>query len=212
MLSPLYVIVDVDASARRGWDPAAFCRACLDGGARLLQVRAKSLPGGAFLRLLDEVVAMAAPLGATLIVNDRADLACAAGASGVHVGQDDLPVAAARSLLGPTAVIGLSTHSVSQAQTAATQAISYVAVGPVFDTATKDTGYAAVGLALVADARRVVPAAVPLVGIGGITLEQAGQVLEAGATSVAVISDLLTDNPVARVRSYLDRLGQARLL
>lgn len=211
-LSPLYVIADVDACARRGWDPAAFCRAILDGGASLIQLRAKSLAGGAFLRLVDEVVAMTAPAGAMLIINDRADLALAGAAGGVHVGQEDLSVGAVRSLLGPAAVVGLSTHTAAQARAAAAQAVSYVAVGPVFETSTKETGYEAVGLALVEEVRRVVPTALPLVAIGGITLEQAQRVLDAGATSVAVISDLLTDNPVSRVRAYLDRLGPARLL
>jgi len=211
-LPPLYVVLDVEACARRGIDPVTFCRACLEGGARLIQVRAKALAAGPFLRLLDTVVALAAPVRATIVVNDRADLALAAGAGGVHVGQDDLPAAAVRSLLGPDALVGWSTHSRAQAEAAATTPVSYVAIGPVYATGTKETGYDAVGLALVAEVRQVVPAHLPVVAIGGITLDQAAAVLDAGADSVAVIADLLTDDPAARVRAYLDRLTRPRLV
>jgi thiamine-phosphate pyrophosphorylase len=141
-----------------------------------------------------------------VIVNDRVDLAKLSGAAGVHVGQDDLPVAAARAQLGAQAIIGTSTHTVEQIDGAVREPVTYVAVGPVFGTTTKDTGYQVVGVELVAAA--VTRAGVlPVVAIGGITLDAALAVIEAGAAQVAVISDLLTGgDPAARVRRFVDRL------
>jgi len=208
-LPPLQAIVDIDVAAASRWTPLDLSRAYLDGGARFLQLRAKALPSAPFLDICDEVVALARQADALVIVNDRVDLAKLSGASGVHVGQDDLPVATARALLDDDAIVGFSTHSVDQIEAALTQRASYVAVGPVFGTRTKDTGYNAVGLDLVREARRLAPAC-PIVAIGGITLDRAASVLEAGATSVAVIGDLLSHgDPAARVASY-NRLASAR--
>lgn len=180
----------------------------MDGGARFLQIRAKTLPSGPFLELCDAVVTMAAGCGAAILVNDRADLARLSGAAGVHVGQDDLPPAAARALLGDEAVIGWSTHTIAQLDRAGALPVSYVAVGPVFGTATKETGYHAVGLELVRAAAGRSPRR-PVVAIGGITLENAASVWEAGATTVAVIGDLLRGaGPAAQVASY-NRLAYA---
>ncbi len=215
ILSPLYPILDVDIAASQGWTVPDLARACCDGGARLLQVRAKTLGSGAFLSLADEVVGVGRPYGADVIVNDRADLARLSGAAGVHVGQEDLDPAAARHVVGSSAIVGRSTHTLTQIASARREPISYLAVGPVFGTASKDTGYQAVGLALVSEAARSGTAssegggeALPIVAIGGITLERAASVIAAGAASVAVISDLLVgDDPARRVRDYLDRLG-----
>ena len=204
---PLLAIVDVDAAAAARWDVARLAQAFLEGGAKVIQLRAKRLPSGRFLAHADDLVRAAAPYGASVIVNDRADLALIAHASGVHVGQDDLPPSAARRLLGPDATIGYSTHTVAQVDAAAPEPISYIAVGPVFGTQTKDTGYEAVGLAFVAEAARRSHGR-PVVAIGGITLERAPEVLAAGASSVAVITDLLAGgNPAARVAAYLKALG-----
>jgi thiamine-phosphate pyrophosphorylase len=201
--------VDVAALAR--WAPLDLARAYLDGGARLLQLRAKHLPSGPFLDLCDALVQTAVPYRASIIVNDRADLAALARAAGVHVGQEDLAPADARGLLGPAAIVGFSTHTAAQIDAALREPITYLAVGPVFGTTTKDTGYSAVGLGLVSTAARLA-GAIPVVAIGGITLETAPSVLEAGATSVAVIGDLLIDgNPQGRVAAYLQRLGQHRV-
>jgi len=163
-------------------------------------------------RLLAEASAIAAIAGdaqATFIVNDRADIARLAAASGVHVGQADLGPAAVRRLVGADAIVGLSTHTVEQLNGALREPVNYVAIGPVFGTSTKDTGYAAVGLARVRDAAvRAKSAGLPLVAIGGITLERAGAVIEAGAASVAVIGDLVaTGDPAGRVREYLRQLA-----
>ena len=150
VLSPLYAIVDVEVCAARGWRPLDLARACLAGGARLLQLRAKTLPGGAFLELAEAVAEEAASAGAILIVNDRPDIARLAGAGGVHVGQDDLRPADVRRITGPDAIVGLSTHTVDQIDRALAEPISYLAIGPVYTTATKATGYEAVGCAAVA--------------------------------------------------------------
>jgi thiamine-phosphate pyrophosphorylase len=183
-----------------------LARAFLDGGATFLQIRAKELASGPFLDLCDAVVAMGAPAGALVIVNDRVDLARMSGAAGVHVGQDDLPPAAARAQLGDGAIIGYSTHSVEQFEAARREPVSYVAVGPVFGTRTKDTGYDAVGLELVTEAARQSDGR-PVVAIGGITLERAAAVRAAGAASVAVIGDLLRGSPAGRVRDFLRALA-----
>jgi thiamine-phosphate pyrophosphorylase len=163
-------------------------------------------------RLLAEASAIAAiarEARAMLIVNDRADVARLAAADGVHIGQEDLAAAAVRSIVGDDAIVGLSTHTVEQLERALHEPVSYVAVGPVFGTSTKDTGYAAVGLSLVRDAAaRAEPAGLPLVAIGGIALERAASVIDAGAASVAVIGDLLqTGNPAHRVRDFLRALA-----
>jgi thiamine-phosphate pyrophosphorylase len=193
-------------AARAGWTPLDLARAYLDGGASVLQIRAKQLASGPFLDLCDAIVRIAQLSRASVIVNDRADLAVLADAAGVHVGQEDLPPAEARRLVGPTRVVGFSTHTVAQIEAAVREPISYLAVGPVFGTKTKDTGYSAVGLDLVsAAARQAGP--IPVVAIGGITIETAESVLQAGATSVAVIGDLLAQgNPQGRVAAYLQRL------
>ena len=143
---------------------------------------------------------------AAIVINDRADLALMSGAAGVHVGQDDLPVGAVRALLGAQAIVGYSTHSVDQIEEAIRQPVSYIAVGPVFGTRTKDTGYDQVGLNLVSAAARI-SSGMPMVAIGGITLDRAPSVWAAGASSVAVISDLLTGDPRARVAAYLNLFG-----
>lgn len=202
MPSRLHAIVDVDAAANAGWKPADLARAFLDGGARMLQLRAKELPSGAFLDLSDALVALADEYGARIIVNDRLDVARLSGAAGVHVGQDDLPPVVAREQLGPAAIIGVSTHTVAQVEDALKQPVSYVAVGPVFGTPTKDTGYEAVGLDLVSAAARLA-GSIPIVAIGGVKLHNARAAIDAGASSVAVISDLLVGSPVERVGAFL---------
>jgi thiamine-phosphate pyrophosphorylase len=202
----LHAILDVDVAARAGWALSDLAQAFLDGGAPLIQVRAKQLPSDAFLRLCDLVVELAQPYGASVIVNDRADLAHLSGASGVHVGQEDLAPAAARALIGTERLLGYSTHTVAQVEAAVLEPVDYIAVGPIFGTHTKATGYDAVGLELVEQAARRAQGR-PIVAIGGITLETAPSVVAAGATGVAVISDLLAGgDPLAQVAAYLRRL------
>ncbi len=210
-MSALYAIVDVDVCVQAGVAPAAVARAYLAGGARLLQARAKHLSSGAFLQLVEEMAMDARAAGATLIVNDRADVARVAGL-GVHLGQGDLPVTEARALLGHDAVIGLSTHTPAQLAHALSLPVSYVAYGPVFATTSKADSDLVVGLAGVADAAAaLLRAGLPLVAIGGITAATAANVRRAGATSVAVISDLLAgpEAPEGRVRRFLSVLNDA---
>ena len=207
-LAPLYAILDVDAVTAHVWAPVDVCAAWLDAGVRLIQLRAKSLPSGAFLRVADACAGLCRGAGARLIINDRADIAVMCGADGVHVGQDDLCVADVRRVVGPAAIVGLSTPTDSQLAEAVSEAVSYVAIGPVFGTRTKDTGFDAVGLAAVRRAAAVAHAAgLPLVAIGGITRNRAGDVLAAGADSLAVISDLLEAGDVhglvPRARAWL---------
>jgi thiamine-phosphate diphosphorylase len=188
----------------------------VEGGARFLQIRAKSLPGGEFLDLASRIRDLAHAAGAILVVNDRADIARLSGADGVHVGQDDLAPEDARAIVGADAIVGFSTHTEAQIDAATTRPVNYLAVGPVFGTATKDTGYAAVGLAQVRYAAAAVKRVSSregvevrgVVAIGGISLDRVADVIAAGATAVAVISDLLaTGDPEARVRAYLARLA-----
>lgn len=203
----LHAIVDADVCERAGWDPVSYARALLAGGATFLQVRAKLLASGPFLDICDAVVELCEARGATVIINDRADLALMSRARGVHVGQDDLSVAAVRTLLGEPAIVGYSTHTLDQVEKARLLPVSYIAVGPVFGTMTKATGYEAVGVEMVAAAARCA-ADRPIVAIGGITLDRAPAVLAAGARSVAVIGDLLiTGDPERRTAEYVAALG-----
>lgn len=172
-----------------------------------MQLRAKDLASGPFLELAEGIQALAAGYSASVIVNDRIDVARLSGAHGVHVGQGDLPPATAREQLGPDAIVGLSTHTVAQLEAARREPVTYVAVGPVFGTSTKDTGYSAVGVDLVSAASRIA-GSLPVVAIGGVNLENAATAIAAGAASVAVISDLLTGgDPEARVKAYLRALA-----
>lgn len=208
MISPLYAILDADVADRAGWRLVDLASAYLQGGARFLQIRAKHASSRSLLAVASAIVELAHRASGVVIVNDRADIAKLSLADGVHVGQEDLPPAAARTIVGSGAIVGLSTHTPAQLQAALVEPVSYVAIGPIFGTATKATGYDAVGIDTVRHVatllRRHEP---PLVAIGGITLETAPDVIRAGATSVAVITDLLaTGDPEARVRAYLERL------
>jgi len=186
-----------------------LAQACLEGGATFLQLRAKQASSAWLLDNALAIAALAAQSGAHLIVNDRADVARLAGAAGVHVGQDDLPPDAARRVVGPECIVGFSTHTTAQLDAAVREPVDYVAIGPVFGTASKATGYDAVGLSMVEQAASLAHArGLRVVAIGGITLDRTADVVQAGADAVAVISDLLrTGDPRARVREYLDRLA-----
>ena len=207
-LPPLMAIVDADAAARAGWTMVDLAAAYLDGGARLIQIRAKRMSSADLLEVACAVVTRARSAQATVIVNDRADIARLAGADGVHVGQDDLAPADVRTILGADASVGRSTHTPEQVESALREPISYVAIGPVFDTATKATGYEALGLGPVRHVARLTrERGVPLVAIGGVTLDTALDVLRAGAQSVVVVGDLVrTGDPAARVRAYQKHL------
>lgn len=184
--------------------PLDVARAFLTAGARWLQLRCKAMPSGPFLDLANAIQADTHDADATLIINDRADITALSGAAGLHIGQTDLSSADARSVIGSAAILGLSTHTREQWEAAVREPISYMAIGPAFGTATKSTGYEAVGLRLVTLAASAAAAChVPTVAIGGITLENAPSVIDAGAASVAVISDLLKGDPETRCREFL---------
>jgi thiamine-phosphate pyrophosphorylase len=203
-LPRLYAILDVDLLRARGLDATSVARTWLDAGVRLIQLRAKTMATGPMLELADALVAAGHADAARVIVNDRADVARMSGADGVHVGQEDLSPTAVRALVGESAIVGLSTHTDAQVEAACDEPISYLAIGPVFESATKTQIYSPVGLDGVARAAaRAREAGLPLVAIGGITLDTARSVIEAGAQSVAVISDLIGGDPSRRVRDFL---------
>jgi thiamine-phosphate pyrophosphorylase len=202
----LNAIVDVEAAERCGWRPIDVAHAFVAGGATFLQLRAKSMASGALLDLAGAVAEIAHRAGAKVVVNDRADIARLAGADGVHVGQDDLSPGAVRRIVGDEMIVGLSTHTVEQLDAGSREPVDYLAVGPVFKTTSKVTGYSERGVEMVREAARRA-GGTPVVAIGGITLDAASAVIEAGAASVAVIGDLLsTGDPEARTRAFLERL------
>lgn len=158
----------------------------------MIQLRDKSAAAGEFYTDTLDSIAYARGRGVTIIVNDRVDIALAARAGGVHLGQDDLPPDEARAILGPDAIIGFSTHSVAQAKAALDLPINYLAIGPIFPTSTKSNPDPAVGLDGLRDVRSEI-GSFPLVAIGGIDRNNARSVLDAGADSLALISELLVD-------------------
>jgi thiamine-phosphate pyrophosphorylase len=202
-LPPLYAIVDPLDTGRSPTDLAA---ALLAGGARVLQLRLKAATSRELLDVARAIRALTRPAGGLLLVNDRPDVAHAAEADGVHLGEDDLPIAAARVVLAPGAIIGLSTHDVAQARAAAAAGADYLGIGPIFTTTTKANALAAGGLALVREVRAAV--SLPLVAIGGITPDTALAVRTAGADAVAMIGALVRAPDVtAAVRDTLRRLA-----
>ena len=204
--SALYSIIDKDTLTARGVHLDHFARELRDAGVTLLQYRDKSGAPQEILRAAEEIAAVFAGTEATLILNDRADLAVLAGWSGVHVGHLDLPPAAVRRVLGAGRVIGVSTHNEDQVREADASEADYVAVGPVFATSTKLNAEPVVGLEGVRRARALT--AKPIVAIGGITRANARAVIDAGADSVAVIGGLFSDGerPGKVARDFLERL------
>lgn len=198
--SPLYAIAD--PCGRDDLDPVKIALAMLDGGARVLQLRWKTAPTDVLLEAAKNLVRAARERGALLVVNDRLDVALAAEADAVHLGQEDLPLAAARRAAGGRLAIGISTHDLDQARAAESGGADYIGFGPLFDTATKATGHAPRGVDRLREVRAAVR--VPIVAIGGIRQENAAEVLAAGADAVAMISDLcLAADVSAKVRRLL---------
>jgi thiamine-phosphate pyrophosphorylase len=203
----LYAIVDADVCARVNRAPIDVARAFLAGGAKWIQLRCKGMASGPFLELANRILEDARSADAAIIVNDRADIAALSGAHGLHVGQTDLTPTDARAVIGPDPILGLSTHTTEQWDAAVREPISYMAIGPVFGTGTKNTGYEAIGLGVVTKASSAAAAVgLPTVAIGGITLDNAPSVIEAGAASVAVITDLVSGDPEARCRAFISAL------
>lgn len=184
----IYPITDTRIS---GLSHLEQVRRLISGGASFIQLRDKDAPSGDFYRAALECVEHAHANGARIIINDRADIALAAGADGVHLGQDDLDPKHARSLLGASAIIGYSTHSLEQARAALGYPIDYLAIGPVFETQTKKDHDPVIGLEGLRALRDLEPGC-PIVAIGGIDLQNAASVLAAGADSIALVSSVVS--------------------
>jgi thiamine-phosphate pyrophosphorylase len=185
---------------------------CLsEGGATLIQLREKTLSSLDFFSEAAEALRVARERRVKIIINDRVDIALALKADGVHLGQDDLPPAVARELLGPKVVLGFSTHNLKQALLAKQLPIDYIAIGPIFSTTTKQRPEPTVGLDDLREIRQAV-GTFPVVAIGGITSENGQDVLDAGADAVAIVSDIWTGSESAaarteRLRSRLIRVA-----
>lgn len=207
MKTRVYPITDTQISGISHADQVSLLA---DGGATFVQLREKNLPALDFYNEAKAALTVARQRGVTLIINDRIDVALALGAPGVHLGQDDLPPEAARKLLGESAIIGYSTHNVSQAIAAATLPVDYIAIGPIFQTSSKANPDPVVGLEGLCAVRKAI-GDMNLVAIGGITHENAASVIDAGADAVAVISSLLSGGSTAisdryrALRSILSR-------
>jgi thiamine-phosphate pyrophosphorylase len=197
VLPRFYPILDTEVALRRSFDPVKAAGQVLDGGAKILQFRHKGFLSREAFAWLEQIAKLARATGATLVVNDRADLAKLFGA-GLHLGQDDLLPSVARRVIGPDAIVGYSTHNEAQLRAACDEPADYLALGPIFGTTTKDNPDPTVGLD---ELRRLRPLSDrPLVAIGGITRANARQALQAGADSVAVIGDLFPEDGQVRAR------------
>jgi thiamine-phosphate pyrophosphorylase len=186
---------------------AAIVEEAARGGAGAVELREPGVPDRELLAAARALREVTARLGILLIVNDRPDIAALSHADGVHLGQDDLPLAAARTIAGKEALIGISTHSVEQARAAERAGADYIGIGPVFPTATKDAG-PPIGLDVLAEVASAV--AIPAFAIGGIDAEKASRVAAAGADRVAVSSAILTaDRPGAAARAIREALERA---
>jgi thiamine-phosphate pyrophosphorylase len=160
-----------------------------DSGARVIQLREKELSEREFFNEAAAAVGIARERGVRIIINDRIDIAMALNADGVHLGQDDLPAEAARRILGPQAIIGVSTHNLEQAERVAHMPVDYIALGPIFNTLTKNSHNPPLGVAGLRELRAAI-SDIPFVAIGGITEATSHALLEAGADALAVIGDL----------------------
>jgi len=202
VLPRLYVILDAALIT----SPERDCAASLaEAGVRLLQYRNKSASGRQYLESSRALAEALRPQGVSFFVNDRPDVAFLVGASGVHVGQDDLDVEQARRVVGNDKLVGVSTHNLEQFRQAAASSADYIAVGPVFNTSTKSNPDPVVGVDFIRKVRSLTDK--PIVAIGGITLDRAAATIEAGADSVAVISGILSaPNSAQRAREYIKTL------
>jgi len=203
-LRGLYGMVDLPRSG--GGPPGGrLARQLLDGGARVLQLRMKGATAAAMLAVIDELRPLCKQREATLIVNDRLDVALAGGAGGVHLGQDDLPLVEARRLAPAGFLIGVSTHTLDQARAAQAGGADYLGFGPCFPTRTKERPDPVVGLDPLVEVCRL---PLPVVAIGGITVERAAEVARAGAAAAAIIAAVnRAPNPTAAARAVCAAFG-----
>ena len=203
----LYVILD--AGLVHG-SLLEFSQQLIDSGVRILQYRHKTAAAKSMLRECKAVAKAANEAGVSFLVNDRPDVAFLANATGVHVGQDDLGVEQARSIVGAERWVGVSTHNREQFAAAAATSADYIAIGPIFETSSKANPDPAVGVDVIRALRALTEK--PIVAIGGISMDRAEEVLRAGADSVAVIGDiLLAANPKERARQFVKKLEGVNL-
>jgi thiamine-phosphate pyrophosphorylase len=191
----VYPILDTETLAQHGIALDTAAAALLEGGAGILQVRQKGHWTRQVFESARKVACLCREAGAVLVVNDRADFAMLLE-GGLHIGQEDLAPRDARKLIGPDALLGFSSHNLEQLSAAGGEPVDYVALGPVYPTSSKHNPDPVVGVDEVRRLRRLIEK--PLVAIGGITRANAAGVLNAGADSVAVISDLVPQSPTAR--------------
>lgn len=194
-------MVITDPTLLRGRDPVAVCRAAVRGGATMIQVRDKAAPPRDLLALVRSLVAA---LSVPVLVNDRLDVALAAGAAGAHLGQDDVPIGAVRPHVPPGFILGTSVGSAAEADRARAEPADYWSVGPCFATATKPDAGAELGPAGFAALARLAPPGLPVIGIGGIGAANAPLILRAGAVGIAVIAAVLrAENPETAARALV---------
>ncbi len=210
-LKSFYPILDTETAARRGIDPVDAAARILEAGAGLLQLRHKGFFSREVFEQARETAGLCRGAGALFVINDRADIAKLLDAS-LHLGQDDLPPADARRVLGDGALIGFSTHNEAQIIAAAAEPVEYLAIGPIFGTASKMNPDPVVGLEELRGLRALTKR--PLVAIGGITRANARSVLEAGADSVAVIGDLFPEdgNVRGRVEEWISLVTELEVI
>jgi thiamine-phosphate diphosphorylase len=183
---PSYFYAMVDPLA--GHDPVELARTMLEAGVRVMQLRLKDACGRDFLKAARDIAELCRPSGATLLVNDRIDIAMLSGAAGVHLGQTDIPLRAARKLIGPDRIIGISTAGVEQARVAEEGGADYIGFGPMYPGGAKHNA-AGRGLAMLREVRAAV--GLPIVAIGGITEQTVPELIAAGADAAAIISDVV---------------------
>jgi thiamine-phosphate pyrophosphorylase len=200
-LNRFYPILDSGLLARAGVDTLDLARALVSAGARLVQYRHKAPYTRAAYEQAAAIGRIVQQAGGRYIINDRADIALMLSADGVHLGQDDLPPGAARRIAGDRLIIGFSTHNEEQLRRGDHEPVDYLAIGPIFGTSSKENPDPVVGLEELRRLRAVTVK--PLVAIGGITRERAAGVLEAGADSLAVLSDLVGEDLAARAREWV---------
>jgi thiamine-phosphate pyrophosphorylase len=206
MFPTLFAILDA-APGRTTESIVSFADTLATANVHLIQLRAKHIPARQFQEIATALIA-SAPANVKIIINDRPDLASLTKSAGVHVGQEDLPVEAARKICPTPQWVGISTHNLEQLRAAHNTSADYIAVGPIFPTTTKENPDPVVGLDLIRAARKLTRR--PLVAIGGITIKSAHEVFQAGADSVAIISDLQNASHRAqRASEYLAIAAQA---
>ena len=206
MFPALYAILDATPNQPTA-SLLSLAQKLADAGVQLIQLRAKHITARQFQEIANALIA-AAHNNVKIIINDRPDVAAITNAAGVHVGQEDLPVTGARKICPAPQWVGISTHNLEQLRAANDTAADYIAVGPIYPTTTKENPAPVVGLELIRAARKLTRK--PLVAIGGITINSAAEVFQAGADSVAVVGDLRNaPDPAQRAREYLSVAAQA---